>query len=156
MLSPQAELIWQGRIHLGDEPGIFGDADYPGLALELPITLERAPGAQEDTTTLVLRTEGVNTFSGYPGHLVTVTLYTPGSQPNVWKETVLTTARLTTADNDHKNVEINLAGQTPPYRVSVRVRVDTAVPAGLYDDFVFTSLSNKSADFAFVASFGFH
>ena len=156
MLSPQAELIWQGRIHLGDEPGIFGDADYSGLALELPITLEKAPGAQEDTTTLVLRTEGVNTFSGYPGHLVTVTLYTPGPQPNVWKETVLTTARLTTADNNHKNVEINLVGQASPYRISVRVRIDTTVPSGLYDDFVFTSLSNKSADFAFVASFGFH
>jgi len=155
MLSPQAELIWQGRIHLGDEPGIFGDADYPGLALELPITLEKTPGAQEDTTTLVLRTEGVNTFSGYPGHLITVTLYTPGPQPNVWKEVVLATAQLTTADNDHKNVEINLAGQTSPYRVSVRVRIDTAVPAGLYDDFVVTRLSNKSANFAFVASFGF-
>jgi hypothetical protein len=156
MLSPQAELIWQGRIHLGDEPGIFGDAAYPGLATELPITLEKSPDAQEDTTTLVLRTEGVATFSGYPGHHITVTLYTPGPQPFVWQETVLATATLTTADNDRKNVEIDLAGHTSPYRISVRVRIDTTVPAGLYDDFVWTRLLNKSPDFAFVASFGFH
>lgn len=155
MLSRQAELIWQGRLHLGDEPGIFGDAAYSGLAAELPIFLEKSPDAETDTTTLVLRTEGVATFAGYPGHLVTVTLYTEGPTPFVWQETVLATETLTTADHDRKNVEIDLTGQTSPYRISVRVRVDTAVPAGLYDDFVWTSLSNKSADFAFVASFGF-
>ena len=36
-----------------------------------------------------------------------------------------------------------------------RVRVDTTVPPGLYDDFMVTRLLNKSANFTFVASFGF-
>ena len=41
MLSSSPELIWKGRIHLGDEPGIFGDAEYAGISLELPVTLEK-------------------------------------------------------------------------------------------------------------------
>ncbi|MGQ0717067.1 MAG: hypothetical protein ACT4NP_07075 [Pseudonocardiales bacterium] len=52
-------------------------------------------------------------------------------------------------------VPVDLAGIASPAFVSVRVRVDTDVPPGLYDDFVVTGLRNKSVDFAFVASFGF-
>ncbi|HEV7450602.1 MAG TPA: hypothetical protein VGO16_04285 [Pseudonocardiaceae bacterium] len=65
------------------------------------------------------------------------------------------TARLKTADNNRKEVPVNLAGIATPVFVSVRVRVDTTVPPGLYDDFVVTRLLNKSANFTFVASFGF-
>jgi hypothetical protein len=41
MLSPKPELIWQGRIHLGDEAGVFGDAFYSGLTTELPVTMQK-------------------------------------------------------------------------------------------------------------------
>ena len=77
MLSPQPELIWQGRIHLGDEPGVFGDACYSGLTAELPITLQKIDPSGPDTTTLIVQTHNVETFSGYPGHLITATLYEP-------------------------------------------------------------------------------
>jgi hypothetical protein len=62
---------------------------------------------------------------------------------------------LTSADNNRKEIVINLAGIGSPAFVSVRVRVDTEVPPGLYDDFVVTGLLNSSANFTFVASFGF-
>ncbi|WP_158887712.1 hypothetical protein [Amycolatopsis anabasis] len=156
MLSTQPELVWQGRIHLGDEPGVYGDADYPGIALELPLTLRKTDPAGPDSTTLVLRTQDVQTFTGYPGHLITVTAYVPDpADPFHADEQVLATARLTSADNNRKEIPLDLGGLTSPIFVSVRVRVDTEVPPGLYDDFVVTKLSNQSANFVFVASFGF-
>jgi len=156
MLSEQPELIWEGRMHLGDEPGVYGDAGYSGIALEFPLTLRKVDAAGPDATTLVLCTRDVQTFAGYPGHLITVTAYKPDpGDPARAIETVLTTERLTSADDNRKEVAVNLAGIGSPAFVSIRVRVDTEVPAGLYDDFVVSSLLNRSANFAFVASFGF-
>ncbi|HET9256151.1 MAG TPA: hypothetical protein VFO16_13255 [Pseudonocardiaceae bacterium] len=156
MLSARPELIWEGRLHMGDEPGVYGDAAYSGIAMELPLTLRKTDPSGPDTTTLVLRTQDVQTFAGYPGHLITVTAYQPDPHdPARATEKVLTTATLTSADNNRKEITVDLAGIGSPAFVSVRVRVDTTVPPGLYDDFVVTRLSNKSVNFTFVASFGF-
>lgn len=156
MLSARPELVWEGRLQLGDEPGVYGDAAYCGLALELPLTLRKTDPAGPDTTTLVLHTQDVQTFAGYPGHLITVTAYQPDPHdPTRVTKTVLTTERLTSADNNRKEIAINLAGIGSPVFVGVRVQVDTDVPPGLYDDFVVTRLLNRSANFTFVASFGF-
>jgi hypothetical protein len=93
MLSVQPELVWEGRVHLGDEPGVYGDAAYSGIALECPLTLRKTDPAGPDTTTLVLHTQDVQTFTGYPGHLITVTAYQPDPQdPTHSIETPLTTA----------------------------------------------------------------
>lgn len=156
MLSAKPELVWQGRIHLGDEPGVFGDASYAGLAVEFPVTLQKTDSAGPDTTTLVVQTQDVETFSGYPGHLITVRLYEedPNRQFH-FMETLLKAERLTSADNNRQEIAIDLTGKPSPMFVSVRIRIDTEVPPGLYDDFVVTRLLNKSQNFTFVASFGF-
>ncbi|CAM5634712.1 hypothetical protein [Streptomyces fumanus] len=156
MLSPKPELVWQGRVHLGDEPGVYGDSCYSGLAVDIPLTLLKTDPGGADTTTLQIVTEDVETFAGYPGHLITVVLYEPEpSQPLHFREVELASTRLTSADDNRVNVSINLANRPSPARVSVRVRVDTEVPAGLYDDFVVTRLSNKSSNYTWVASLGF-
>lgn len=156
MLGQEPEFIWQGRIHIGDEPGVFGDAFYAGLCAELPITLERISTAGPDVTTLILETQGVRTFTGYPGHVVTVTLYEPDvAEPLHWNERVLEEVPLTTADNDRKEIDLDLDSLSPPHYLSIRIRIDTDVQPGLYDDFVVTRLANRSEDFKFVASFGF-
>ncbi|BCY09357.1 hypothetical protein [Actinoplanes sp. L3-i22] len=157
MLSSEPEMIWRGRVHLGDEPGIYGDASYSGLAVELPVTLVKTDPAGPDTTVLSVRTEDVQTFAGYPGHELTVTLFVPDpAQPFHANEVVLTSARLGTADNNRKDLTVNLAGHTAPFFVSFKVEIDTDVPPGLYDDFVVTRLVNISQNFTFVASLGFH
>jgi hypothetical protein len=157
MLSPQPELIWQGRLHLGDEAGVFGDAAYSGLSTEMPVTLRKTDSAGPDTTTLVVDTENVETFAGYPGHLITVTLYEEDpTRPDHFLETVLATERLTGTDNNHQEITINLAGKPSPMFLSVRIRIDTEVPPGLYDDFVFVRLANRSQNFTFVAALGFN
>ena len=157
MIGQQSELIWDGRIHLGDEPGTYGDTPYSGIALELPVTLQKADTAGADATTLILHTRNVETFAGYLGHLITVTAFLPDpNEPFHAVENVLATERLTSADQNRRELELDLSGLTYPVFVTVRVRVDTEVPAGLYDDFVVTKLHNKSPNFAIVASFGFH
>ncbi|MGP4003090.1 hypothetical protein [Streptomyces sp. 8N706] len=157
MRSTQSELVWQGRVHLGDEPGVYGDACYSGLAMDIPLTLLKTDTGGPDTTTLQVVTEHVETFTGYPGHLITVILYEPEpSQPHHFKEVELASTRLTSADQNHVNIEIDLANRPSPARVSVRIQADTAVPPALYDDFVVTRLSNRSPNYVWVASLGFN
>jgi|SRR4051794_11248525 len=157
MLTVQPELIWRGRIHMGDEPGIYGDAFYSGLVAELPVTLQKTDPSGPDSTILEVRTEDVQTFGGYPGHLVKVRLHKEDpANPLHYIVTDLTTERLTTADNNRQQLTVNLAGAPSPAFVSVQISVDIEVPPGLYDDFVWTRLINRSANFVFVASLGFH
>jgi hypothetical protein len=156
MLSPNPELVWQGRIHLGDEPGVYGDAHYAGLSLELPLTLTKTFSAGLDVTTLVLITEDVQTFAGYPGHLITVNSYSPDpADPDRWQECLIGSTWLTSADDNEKEIAVDLAGQPSTSFLSLRVRVDTEVPVGLYDDFLVTKLLNSSPHARFVASLGF-
>src|SRR5919197_3984742 len=74
--SAQAESIWQGRIHLGDEPGIYGDAQFSGATAELPITLQATSTTGDGKATIIVQTKDDQTFSGYPGHSVVVILHT--------------------------------------------------------------------------------
>ncbi|MET9292948.1 hypothetical protein [Streptomyces sp. NPDC003077] len=156
MQTTESELIWQGRVHLGDEPGVYADAAYSGLAVEIPVTVIRTVPSGPNTTTLTVDTQDVRTFAGYPGHLVQVFLFEPEpNKPGHFQRTVLASRRLTTADNNHQEVPVDFTGHQAPHRVSVRITVDTEVPPGLYDDFVFVRLSNQSENFVYVASLGF-
>jgi hypothetical protein len=153
--SPQQEMIWQGRLHLGDEPGIHGDASYSGLCAELPITVTRFdPVAQQFQ--LVLTTAGLETFQGYPGHELTVFMYLPDpNQPFRSIEQVVASARFVSVDQNTKQVTVNVGSEPGPFRLSVRLRVDTTVNPGLYDDFIWRRLALKATNFQFFASFGF-
>jgi hypothetical protein len=151
--NPQSEAIWNGRLHAGDEPGIHGDADYCGLATELPATLTSfaAAGTPDDITFVVIA-EGVKIYPPYPGHKVTVLAFEEiaGSIPPRWRSVVVGEGRLV-------GDELTVATQNTARRryFSVRVEIDTEVAPGLYDDFVLTGLALRStthyADFGFRA-----
>jgi hypothetical protein len=154
--NPQQELIWQGRIHLGDEPGIYGDAHYSGIAAELPITVYRLdPTSTQDLHyTLILDTEHVETYAGYPGHEITVTIYEPDpTKPYHSVERTLAQARLVSGDNNQKLIQISSGIRSGPFLITIRLRGDTSVNPGFYNDFVFIRLSLVSPDF--YALFGF-
>src|SRR5258706_11897249 len=143
-VNPQQELIWRGRLHVGDEPGVYGDAHYPGITSELPITVYRLLAMSTDDLPfeLVLQTEDLETFQGYPGHLITIIIHEPDpTQQFHSKERVLATARFTSADNNRKAVSIRPGHSTGPFYISVQLRVDTTVNPGFYDDFVWIRLS---------------
>jgi hypothetical protein len=154
-VSKQQELIWQGRLHLGDEPGVYGDAAYTGLCAEHPFTVFRSDPAEQEFK-VILETENLETFAGFPGHEITVFGYVPDpAQPFHSIRQVLATARFTGADNNNKQVTVNIGSGPGPFRLSVQLRIDTTVNPGLYDDFVWRRLSLKAKNFAFFASFGF-
>ncbi len=157
-VNPQQELIWQGRTHLGDEPGVYGDSHYSGLCAELPITVFRSdPTSTEDLPfKIVLETENLETFNPFPGHAITVIIYEPDpTQPFHSLERVLANERFTSADNNRKEVTVMVGMGPGPFRLSVRLRIDTTVNPGLYDDFVWLRLSLLSEGFQYFASLGF-
>ena len=154
--TAQAELIWQGRIHLGDEPGIYADAQFSGATAELPITLIRTSAAGEDKTVLVVETQDAQTFQGYPGHAITVILHVTDTATFTAREVVLARARLGPTDNNRKEIPIDLTGRRSPHFISVQVRQDERVPPSAQDDFLLTRLSNLSAGFQFFANYGYN
>jgi hypothetical protein len=151
----QAEAIWQGRIHIGDEPGIYGDAQFSGAAVELPITLQHTSTAGDNKAIIVVDTKDVQDFAGYPGHAITVILHVVDLATFHAREVVLARARLVTADNNHKEIPIDLSRFTTPYFVSVQLREDEQLPPAAQDDFLWTGLSLKSPDFQFFANYGY-
>lgn len=157
-VTAQHELIWKGRLHLGDEPGIYGDSAYCGLAAELPISISRSDPTDQSATSfkLLLETEELQTFVGYLGHAIDVILYLPDpNQPFHSIEQLLAQARFVGTDNNRKEVVVTVGNATGPFRLSVRFRCDTTVNPGFYDDFVWRRLKLIADNFSFFASFGF-
>lgn len=154
-MAAEQEMIWQGRLHIGDEPGIYGDAAFCGLCAELPFTVVRSdPNAQGFE--LVLTTSDLGTFQGYPGHEITVLMHLPDPNQELHSiEQVLATERFTGEDSNSKVMTIHVGAAPGPFRLSVRLRVDTTVNPGLYDDFIWCKLSLQGAELEFSADFGF-
>jgi len=146
------EPIWEGRMHLGDEPGIYGDAAYSGLAAELPVTLMPFDpnGTNPPDITFTLTANRVTIFAPYKGHLVSLFAYAlvTGSNPPTWTRRQAGQVLMT-----GETVSISPASVTGERHFSVRLEVATDVAPGLYDDFVLQSLSLRSnthsADFGF-------
>jgi hypothetical protein len=155
-----AELIWRGRIHLGDEPGIYGDANYAGLTTELPFMVFRSETVSGGSTSLRVRLEAkyVSTFDPYPGHIVCVIQHEPTDQADsskAWTEREL--ARLALKDKASEVVipiDASYLSNRRNY-LSIRVRVDTTIRPGLYNDFLVTALSIEAPGFNFFGAFGF-
>jgi hypothetical protein len=160
MNNPQQELVWEGRAHLGDEPGLFGDASYSGLAIEFPITLSHSDPGNPDPNrkiTLTVDVEYVKTFEGYPGHRWFVVGYTEDpNQQYHYKETELKSGVVKgEVSSFDAELELPKTAATSVF-LSLRIRVDTSVAPGLYDDFIIKRISLVSENFAFVAALGFH
>ncbi|MBI1750632.1 MAG: hypothetical protein HY234_00105 [Acidobacteria bacterium] len=153
MKNPQSEVIWKGRIHIGDEPGIHGDACYSGLCAEFPVTLRPMPGQSPPPPPQVvfhLEANDVEIFAGYPGHAVIVWGYEadPPAGPFKWKQVLLQQANLT-----GKSLKLPVPNIGAYRFLSIQVRADTTFAAGYYDDFVLRRLSLEST--THYASFGF-
>jgi hypothetical protein len=157
MISTESELIWQGRIQLGDEPGTFTDAGYSGLSVEFPLTVRDTGASGPDAITLYLKAEHVKVFSGYPGHLVKIYYYQEGSTKFHWKQILYKDFRMT---DNNLQLDIDLTKIKPPdpkkdIYLSVSVEVDTEVAPGLYNDFVLLQLKASSENYKYIANFGF-
>ncbi len=56
-------LIWTGSLNLGDTPGVFGDAQFAGLMLQMPLTITFVPDGTDPINFLLMTTE-VEIFNG--------------------------------------------------------------------------------------------
>ncbi len=50
-------LVWTGALNLGDTPGVFYDAQFAGLLLQVPITITFLPDGEDDIQLLLMTTE---------------------------------------------------------------------------------------------------
>ena len=158
MINPNEEKIWQGLIHIGDEPGVYGAAAFAGLSTEFPVTIHRSPEAASgsDLVTLILVTEEVQTYAPYLGHNMVAIVYEPDPvNPNHWRVHSQTTTKITSSAAPSL-VDVDLSKvTTDPIYVSLLVRADTEVTPGFYDDFLVTKVSLLADQYRYYASFGF-
>jgi len=145
MMNANSTFIWEGAIHIGNEPGLYGNAHYSGLFLELPLTIKNfdpvAP--QDDLLKLEFLTRNVKVFTGYPGHLIEVRRYVPDAQfgnPFKWKETIIKNSDRILDGVTNTIVDIPITGSTDPVYLSIAIKIDTDLKPALYDDFLFTGL----------------
>lgn len=148
-LEHTSDIIWQGRIHIGDEPGYYGDAAFAGLCFDLPIELIPYSGVYEDgyesegRVTLILRADGLRPNLGYTGHKVEFFPLVPDPKGSgAWIEGPVGAEALLGAENSGP-LSFTREGRIPRYSV-LRVRADTAVAPGLYQEIVVTRLSLAS------------
>jgi hypothetical protein len=50
-------LVWTGSLNLGDTPGVFTDAQFAGLLLQIPITITYLPEGEDPIYLLLMTTE---------------------------------------------------------------------------------------------------
>lgn len=159
-MNSSSTFIWEGRIHIGDEPGIYGNAHYSGLSMEFPLTVKnfnpKTPNG--DTIKLEFSTENVTVFAGYSGHLIVVRQYTPDPQPAnpyKWKETIIKNSDRIVNGATTTVVDIPVSGSSDPIYLSVAIEIDTDVKPGLYDDFLFIGLKYTTTSQNVYLNFGF-
>jgi hypothetical protein len=154
--DPRNETIWRGRVHLGDAPGIFGDAQYAGICSEHPITIYRSPLEDfplDEAFELIVRTDCVRVLAGL-GHVVSAFVHDPDPQnPNQYKECLADEQRV--VDQVEETVVIVRPDGRPQIHVTVRLRVDTTIRPGLYNDFLLLGLDLRAQRFHYYASYGF-
>jgi hypothetical protein len=134
------DLLWQGRIHLGDEIGVYDDARYSGTCFDLPIQLFPFRGEiKEADITFLVVAEGMQEFNSYPGHRLAILarLENEGN-PGHWLIKPLAESRMKA--NGEITAEISLRGRVPEY-ISLLVEVDTELPPGMYDEVVVRRVS---------------
>jgi hypothetical protein len=56
-------LVWSGALNMGDTPGVFMDAQFVGLLLQIPVTITFLPDGSDPVKFLLMTTE-VEVFNG--------------------------------------------------------------------------------------------
>lgn len=141
MNHDEPELVWQGRLHLGDGPGVYGDAPYVGLSVDLPLMLRRFPDAEETASgTLVIEIEGLHPRTGSTGPTLTVAHYAARAADGAFADRMLLEQPLS---EPITGVPVKLdgdRGSADHVPISVRLRTNTDTQPGLYADFVLVAI----------------
>lgn len=134
--GPAKKTVWQGVIHLGDNPETYPKVTSAGMTFQAPLKLDATRKAKVTVTATDVQTQaGGGHYVEVVAHFENKGFRTPA------KEVIVDTFRIkdeVEADTDFTfalDPAKNLDGAKPTY-YSVRVKVDTGIPFGLWDDFL--------------------
>jgi hypothetical protein len=130
------QTVWQGVLHLGDNPNAYPKFTSAGMSFQVPMKLD-----PEQVARLTITATEVQTQAG-KGHLVEVIAHVEDQPDKAPAREILVDAfRIkdkTTGDAVYSfefNPVKNLKGMVPAY-YSVRLKVDSYVQYSLWDDFL--------------------
>jgi hypothetical protein len=132
--EPEKKTIWLGTLHLGDNPLQYSTAVSSGMTMQVPIKLDTDKKGK-----LTAVTCDIQTLAGDGHYAELVAHYEDADGPA--REYVVETFRLkgdsNNADIEHTFEFEPMKGlfQKPAY-YSVRIKVDTQIKFGLWDDFL--------------------
>ena len=132
--EPGRTTVWNGALHLGDNPMQYSSLQSAGMALQIPFTLDADKKGK-----LTITTRDIQTLAGEGHYAELVAHYQDDDGPA--REYVVELFRLkgdsNNADVDHSfpfDPMKNLY-QKPAY-YSIRIKVDTQIKFSLWDDFL--------------------
>jgi hypothetical protein len=130
------KTIWQGSLHLGDNPEQFSNLPSAGLTMQVPCKLDRAKKGK-----LIITTRDIQTLLGEGHYAELIAHFEDQGGESPASEELVETFRLkgnsTNADIEH-TFEFDPAKglMAPAAYYSLRIKLDTFIKFGLWDDFV--------------------
>jgi len=132
--DPARKTIWQGTLHLGDNPEQYSNALSAGLLLQIPCKLDA-----EKKGKLLISFRDVQTLAGEGHYAELLAHYEDPDGPG--REYVVETFRL--KDNSN-NIDVERTFDFDPLKnlqarptfYSIRIKLDTQIKFTLWDDFL--------------------
>jgi hypothetical protein len=129
-----AKTIWQGTLHLGDNPMQYSTVLSAGMAVQIPCTLDADKKGK-----LMITTQDIQTLAGEGHYAELVAHYQDEDGPA--REYVVEAFRL---KGDSSNKDVDHAFEISPMKglyqkpayYSIRVKIDTQIKFALWDDFL--------------------
>lgn len=124
-------LIWSGALNMGDTPGVFMDAQFVGLLLQIPVTVTFLPSGSGPVELLLMTTE-VEILEGkkHPVYWD----WSPGT-PLPTPIGYVDDADPVPGKPEYHSLSIDRAAASPG-RHWITIQVNPSIPVGLRDDFV--------------------
>jgi hypothetical protein len=134
--KPMRRNIWQGSLHLGDNPEQYSNLLSAGMAMQVPCQLDR-----EKKGKLTITTRDIQTLRGEGHYAELIAHFEDQGGESPANEYVVETFRLkgdsTNADIDHAFEFDPAKGlMAPASYYSIRIKLDSFVKFSLWDDFV--------------------
>ncbi|HYV38735.1 MAG TPA: hypothetical protein VE988_23825 [Gemmataceae bacterium] len=134
--------IWKGEIHLGDNPEAYDKITSAGMCMQVPFKADAAKKIR-----IVITAADVETLAGDGHYAEIVGHYQDGKKTS---ETIAKVFRIKDDSGQEKDFVFEFSAKTDlktaPAYFSVRIKVDTSIPFGLWDDFVVKQIRVEQAD----------
>ena len=133
--DPTRTVVWQGILHLGDNPAQFSSTNSAGMLLQIPCKI----ASEKKTGKLTITTRDIQTLAGDGHYAELLAHYEDPDGPA--REYLVQTFRL---KGDSNNVDVDHVSElepmkglyAPPAYYSVRIKIDNQIKFSLWDDFL--------------------